>query len=74
LLDESRIVFTTETGAAVSLDYSGKLLETKQVADKLYGSPVKTGELMLIPSTLDNIILYAYDASGAQRWSFAPPK
>ena len=74
LLTETQIVFTTENGNLVALDYSGKLIYTKVLGEKLYGTPVLSGENLIIGTTIKENILIAVDTNGNQVWILAQPK
>jgi outer membrane protein assembly factor BamB len=74
LLTETQIVFTTENGNLVALDYSGKQIYTKVLGDKLYGTPVLSGQNLIIGTTIKENILIAVDTNGNQVWILAQPK
>ena len=74
LLTDTQIIFTTENGNLVALDYTGKQIYTKNLGEKLYGTPVLSGDNLIIGTTIKENILIALNSSGNQVWSLAQPK
>lgn len=74
LLTESAIYFTTENGSIIALDYSGKLIFSKKLSEKLYSTPVLSGENLIVGTTVKENILIALDSNGNQVWFLAQPK
>jgi outer membrane protein assembly factor BamB len=75
LVTDSMVVFVTETGNVRALDLDAKPLWTQTIDAKLYSTPVAAGELILVaPMGKQDMMLVAYDATGAQRWIFTPAK
>jgi outer membrane protein assembly factor BamB len=74
LLADDGIYFTAEDGALVHLDYTGKLLYSKPLADKLYGTPVPVNGKLLIGTTSKDTILIMLDENGNQVWALPQPK
>jgi outer membrane protein assembly factor BamB len=74
LLTESTIYFTTEKGSIIALDYTGKVIYTKSLSEKLYGTPVISGDNLLVGTTVKENILIALDSNGNQVWFLAQPK
>lgn len=75
LVTDSQVVFVTETGTVRALDLDAKPLWMQTLDAKLYSTPVAAGDLILVaPMGKQNLMLVAYDASGAQKWIFSPAK
>jgi outer membrane protein assembly factor BamB len=74
------IVVATEAGTVYFVDQTGKTIQ-KTIAlatnMKVYATPVAAGTLALVAPTggaSTDPVLIAYDATGAAKWSFIPPK
>lgn len=74
LLTDSQVIFTTEDGYVLALDYTGKVIYNKKLTDKLYGTPVVSGNNFIVGTTVKENILLALDANANQVWLFAQPK
>ena len=74
LLTEEKLIFTSEIGNLIALDYSGNLIYNKKLSEKLYGTPVVSGENIIVGTTVKENILIALDTNGNQVWSLAQPK
>lgn len=73
-LFEKGIVFGTEDGKLVAVDYSGQRLWEKQINGKLYSSPAVAGDKIIAGINNGDIVLRAFDFNGSDLWSFAIPK
>lgn len=74
LLSDDGIYFTAEDGSLIHLDYTGKLLYSKPLAEKLYGTPVPVNGNLLIGTTNKDTILIMLDGNGNQLWVLPQPK
>ncbi len=74
LLTEDAIYFGSEVGTLYSLDYQGKANWSKTIDAKIYQSPVKAGDLLLLAPVAKDYILMAFDMNGNQKWAFTPAK
>jgi outer membrane protein assembly factor BamB len=75
LVKDNLVVFVTETGVVRALDLDGKSMWQQSLDAKLYSSPVSAGDLILIaPLGKSDLMLVAYDNTGAQKWVFTPNK
>lgn len=74
LLD-NRLMFSSENGALNILDYTGAVIGTPVMSEKLYAPPVLNGDKVLIGITgSKDKIMSAVDQTGVLAWSFQPPK
>ncbi len=74
LLTDSQIIFSSENGNLVALDYTGKMIYNKKLSEKLYGTPVVSGENIIVGTTVKENIIIALDSNGNQVWSLTQPK
>jgi len=79
LVRDNLVIFVTEknnnTGDVRALDLDGKPKWQQTLAAKLYSSPVSAGDLILVaPTGKSDLMLVAYDITGAQKWIFTPNK
>jgi outer membrane protein assembly factor BamB len=75
LVKDNLVVFVTETGVVRALDLDGKSMWQQTLDAKLYSSPVSAGDLILVaPMGKSDLMLVAYDTTGAQKWVFTPNK
>lgn len=74
LLTDAGIYFTVENGNLVQLDYTGKLVYSKPLSANLYGTPVVSGEQILVGTTDKEKILIVLDSNGNQVWVLPQPK
>lgn len=72
LVTDDTIYIGTETGNFYALGMDGSTRWTRQFSGKLYTTPVKSGELILLASTGSDELLYAFDADGNPAWTFIP--
>ena len=73
------LVYAAETGDVFELSFSGTKDWDQKISGsngKLYTAPVVAGDLVVVGVTTgdNNLLLVAYDFSGAQKWSFSVPK
>lgn len=72
LVKDNLIVFVTEAGNVRALDLDGKPQWQQTLGAKLYTAPVDAGDVILVaPMGKSDLMLVAYDTSGAQKWVFA---
>jgi outer membrane protein assembly factor BamB len=75
LVKDNLVVFVTETGTIRALDLDAKPLWMQTLDAKLYSTPVAAGDLILVaPMGKSDLMLVAYDETGAQKWIFTPNK
>jgi outer membrane protein assembly factor BamB len=72
LVTEDSLYVTTEDGNLYAFDLDGKIRWSKTITGILNASPVKAGDLILVAATKSDALIYAFDASGAQVWTFTP--
>jgi outer membrane protein assembly factor BamB len=74
LLSDEKIYFTTAAGSVYALDLNGTTLWTKNLGEKvkLFTTPVRAGDLILVAQTGADGLLVAFDAQGTQKWIFTP--
>lgn len=72
LVTDDTIYVGTETGNFYALGMDGSTRWTRQFSGKLYTTPVKSGELILLASTGSDELLYALDVNGNPAWTFTP--
>jgi eukaryotic-like serine/threonine-protein kinase len=68
------LVFATETGTLVSVDFSGKKVWNVTVGGKLYSDVLFTGDNIIGAATGTDKIMQAFDKEGKEIWGFIPPK
>lgn len=72
---EDRLMFSSENGSLNILDYSGAVIGTPVMSEKLYAAPILNGDKVLVGITGSNDkVMSAVDQNGIQVWSFQPPK
>lgn len=69
---ENSLVFSSETGNIISVDFNGTQQWTRTVEGKLYSGVVLAGDTMLVGVTKGKIALVAFDLNGNQKWSYPP--
>ncbi len=74
LVTEDMIYIGTENGVLNALDLNGNGVWNKPFNGKLYTSPVKAGDLILVAPIGTDELLFALDKNGNQKWSFIPEK
>jgi outer membrane protein assembly factor BamB len=74
LVTDDAIYVANENGILNALDLNGNKLWNKTFTGKLYTSPVKAGDLILVTQTGGDELLFALDANGNQKWAFIPEK
>lgn len=75
LVKDNLVVFVTEAGTVRALDLDGKPIWQQTLDAKLYSSPISAGDLILVaPTGKSDLMLVAYDTTGAQKWIFTPNK
>jgi outer membrane protein assembly factor BamB len=70
----NQVVFGTESGSLVSVDYAGKITWTKTLTGKLYSNPILAGDLIVAAPLDGDHMLIALDQDGNQQWVFTPAK
>ncbi|HWQ04933.1 MAG TPA: PQQ-binding-like beta-propeller repeat protein [Longilinea sp.] len=71
---ENGMVFSSETGNIILVDYNGTKQWNRTIEGKLYSGVVLAGDTMLVGVTKGKITLVAFDLSGNQKWSYPPQK
>ena len=71
---EGGVVVASEDGTIVNLSQNGDKLWTRTVEGSLYSALVLADDYLLIPVTRGDVLVYALDLNGNDRWSFLPPK
>ncbi|NPV77821.1 MAG: PQQ-binding-like beta-propeller repeat protein [Anaerolineae bacterium] len=71
---EKGLVFPTEDGKLVAVDFNGQRLWEKQINGKLYSSPVVAEGRIITGVNDGDAVLKAFDFNGSELWSFALPK
>lgn len=74
LVTDDLIYVATENGVLKALDLNGNEVWNKPFNGKLYTSPVKAGDLILVAPIGTDELLFALDSNGNQKWSFIPEK
>lgn len=74
LLTDTNIFFTSENGLLTTLDYSGKVVSSVQVSEKLYAPPVKVGDLVMVGISDGKDKIFSAVKNGGIAWSFQAPK
>jgi eukaryotic-like serine/threonine-protein kinase len=74
LVTDDAVYVANENGSLNAIDLNGNKLWNKQFNGKLYTSPVKSGDLILVAQTGGDELLFALDANGNQKWAFIPEK
>jgi outer membrane protein assembly factor BamB len=74
LLLEKSIVFGTESGSLVNVDFENKTIWSKAVTGKLYSTPVLAGSSILVAPLEGDATLIAFDLNGIQQWVYTPAK
>lgn len=74
LVDGDQVYVATEAGSFLALDRDGKIVWEKTPGGKIYTTPVRSGELILVAPYQAEFALAAYDADGKQAWTFTPTK
>ncbi len=69
---ENSLVFSSETGNVISVDFNGTQQWIKTIEGKLYSGVVLAGDTMLIGVTKGKVTLVAFDLNGNQKWSYPP--
>jgi len=69
-----QVVFGTESGSLVSVDYTGKITWTKSFTGMVYSNPILAGDLIIMAPLEGDHMLIALDQSGNQQWVFTPAK
>ena len=72
LVTDDSLYVTTESGSLHAFDLDGNIRWSKTLTGKLDSSPIKAGDLILVAATGSEALLYAFDTSGNQVWTFVP--
>jgi outer membrane protein assembly factor BamB len=73
-LIENGVIFTSEEGKVIAIDFTGEVLWTRTITGKLNTNPVVSGDIILVTSYQGDNLLTAFNFSGDQKWSFNPSK
>ncbi len=73
-LFDNGVVFTTEIGEVIAVDFTGTILWNRQITGELNSSPVVANGMILVAAFQGDNLLTAFDFEGAQKWPFNPPK
>lgn len=71
---ENGMVFSSETGNIILVDYNGVKQWNRTIEGKLYSGVVLAGDTLLVGVTKGKITLAAFDLNGNQKWSYPPQK
>lgn len=71
---ETGIVFSSETGNIILVDFNGTKQWNRTIEGKLYSGVVLAGDTMLVGVTKGKVTLVAYDLTGNLKWSYPPQK
>lgn len=71
---EKGLIFVTESGKVVAVDFNGSRLWQKEINGKLYSSPIISDDRILLGINDGDSVLKAFDFNGNEIWSFAIPK
>jgi outer membrane protein assembly factor BamB len=71
---ENGMVFSSETGNIILVDYNGTKQWNRTIEGKLYSGVVLAGDTMLVGVTKGKVTLVAFDLNGNQKWSYPPQK
>ena len=69
---ENGLVFSSETGNIILVDYNGVRQWNRTIDGKLYSGVVLSGETLLVGVTKGKIALVAFDLNGNQKWVYPP--
>lgn len=69
---ESGLVFSSETGNIILVDYNGTKQWNRTIDGKLYSGVVLSGETLLVGVTKGKVTLVAFDLNGNQKWVYPP--
>ncbi len=72
LVTEDTIYIGTESGTLYAMDLDGNIRWTKQIAGKLYTTPVLGNDVILVASTDSDELVFALDNNGNPKWTFIP--
>ena len=72
LLTEDGIYFTNEAGTLYALTREGTTRWTQKFDATLHTGPISAGDLILVATDEEGLVLYAIDSEGLQRWQFSP--
>jgi outer membrane protein assembly factor BamB len=77
LVIDDMLYISVESGKVIASDLQGNLRTSwpkAEIGGKIYTSPVKAGDLILIAPIGKPELLFALDMDGNQRWAFTPEK
>ena len=69
---ENGLVFSSETGNIILVDYNGNKQWNRTIDGKLYSGVVLADETLLVGVTKGKVALVAFDLSGNQKWVYPP--
>jgi len=73
-LIEKGLVFPTESGKLVAVDFNGQRLWEKQINGKLYSNLVVAEDRIITGVNDGDAVLKVFDFNGSELWSFTLPK
>ena len=68
------LVFGSETGELIMIDFEGKKIWEEKIEGQLYGMPVVSDDTIVVGVAGGEFLLAAYDFEGNQIWQFTPEK
>jgi outer membrane protein assembly factor BamB len=68
------LVFLTETGDVLLVNFEGVKQWTRSIDGQLYGTPTVGEDRIVVPVVGGEELLVTYDFRGNQVWTFVPPK
>jgi outer membrane protein assembly factor BamB len=71
---EDKIYLTTEGDTFFTINTAGDVVNSKVIGGLIYGSPVVTGDTILVAPTNFDSLLVAMNLDGNQKWTFAAAK
>ncbi|MBT3390770.1 MAG: PQQ-binding-like beta-propeller repeat protein [Chloroflexi bacterium] len=71
LVVDDMIYFTAEEGLLVAVQADGSISWQKTFEGNTYASPAAAGDLILVTTSQPEALVVAYDANGAQKWTFS---
>ncbi|MFC2063747.1 PQQ-binding-like beta-propeller repeat protein [Chloroflexota bacterium] len=74
LVMQELVIFGTESGSLVAVDYTGKTKWTRIFTGMMYSNPVLAGDLIVAAPLDGDYMLVALDQDGNQQWVYSPAK
>jgi outer membrane protein assembly factor BamB len=72
LITSDGIYITNEVGTLYALTREGTTRWTKEFEATLHTGPIAAGDMILVATDEDGLVLYALDSEGLQKWQFSP--